>query len=154
MFQDFFTTKKVYIQDQDYSCGPCCIINIFNLKGQICPKDEAELCRICQTNKADGTSPDGMLLGLKAVGLEVVEMKEKARLSDIHKHLDQGHYVIVNYMHLYAAEGHYGVIVKCDDYALYMVDSSYGMIRLDNKDFEKAWHDTDSGRQQFMIAVA
>lgn len=149
----FQLIKKVYIQDLDYSCGPCCIINILQLRNGDSSFTETELSRICQSTEADGTSPAGMMLGLAAANLELVEAKEQATLDDIRQHLDQGHVVIVNFMHLYADEGHYAVVVSYDDYALYLIDSSYGQIRLDFEDFEKAWYDRESGRKRYMIAV-
>jgi predicted double-glycine peptidase len=154
MLHEFFPIHKVYIQDLDYSCGPCAILNILNLKNSAVHYGEEEICRLCHTDRQNGTTPEKMEKGLRAVGLKIEESKSGASIGDIRRHLDQGHFVIVNYMHLYAGEGHYGVVTGYDDYALYLVDSSLGLIRLDNHDFEKAWHDSEASRERYLLAVS
>lgn len=153
MFHEFYPVHQVYIQDTNYSCGPAAIINVLRLKKNNAIPKEKELCRICETNAKTGTLPEGMFRGIDAAGLKVVEAKENGSIKEIKKHLDNGAWVIVNYMHLYAGCGHYGVVTAYDEDAIYLMDSSFGLLRLDYDEFEPFWYDKQLGNKKYFIAV-
>ncbi len=144
---------RIYIQDYDYSCGPCCILNLLTLKGRYGKYTEEEMILFCNSNETEGTTREGLIRGLESSGLEIAEEKENALLADIDRHLGKKHFVIVNYFHLYANVGHYGVIFDSDPEGYYLLDSSLGLLRLDKPDFEKHWHSHDNTLRHHLIAL-
>lgn len=144
---------RIYIQDYDYSCGPCCILNILNMKGLNGKYTEEEVIFFCGANNAIGTTIEGIKQGLIATNLEIAEEKENASIGDIQRHLAKKHFIIVNYFHRYSNVGHFGVVIDADKEGFYLVDSSQGLLRLDFGDFEQYWHSHDHTLMHHMIAV-
>lgn len=148
--KDIFAQNGVIIQEASYTCGPCALLNVLRLKGDP-SHTEDELSKLCNTRPGPGTDEADMVRVAKEIGLEVVEEKEKAEITDIERNVDAGNYVIVCYMHLYSGEGHYGVITEHDKEAFYFRDPSFGLFRIRKKYFKKHWH--SSGPPQWYVAV-
>lgn len=142
---------RVVIQEEGYTCGPCTLLNILRLKGDDSHNEE-EISKRCNANPATGTSQKDMIRVAEELGIEVVETKAGGELQDIERNLDDGSYVIVCYMHAFAGEGHYAVITEYDDNAFYLIDPSFGMVRL-RKEYIKKWWYGSSGIQQWYAAV-
>jgi ABC-type bacteriocin/lantibiotic exporter with double-glycine peptidase domain len=143
--------KQVVIQQREYTCGPCALLNVLRLKNDS-SYTEDELAVRCNAKPGTGTDEKDLVRTAKEIGLKVIEEKEGATLSDIERHLDDGAYVIVCYMHAFAGEGHYGVITRYDDRAYYLVDSSFGQFRLRKEYLDKWWYGSD-GEQHWYVAL-
>jgi predicted double-glycine peptidase len=146
-----FAQNDVVIQQAGYTCGPCTLLNVLRLKGDP-SHTEDELSKSCNAKPETGTSQKDLMRVAKEIGIEVVEEKKGADISDIERNIDNGNYVIVCYMHAFAGEGHYAVITEYDDVALYFVDPSFGIFRL-RKEYLKKWWYGSSGVQQWYAAV-
>ncbi|MHC4873511.1 MAG: cysteine peptidase family C39 domain-containing protein [Planctomycetota bacterium] len=149
---DIFNENKLAIQQTGFSCGPCSILNILNMKGKA-GLSEAELIDICKAEDGKGTSHENILNAVNKAGLEVVDAGIDGKIADIERHIDAGYSVIINYYHLYLEVGHYAVAVEYDDKALYFLDSEFGLFRLEKEPFAKNWHNTDKSVYGWYAAI-
>lgn len=149
--KDLIAQNHVVIQQLDYSCGPCSLLNVLRLKGDSSYTEE-ELTKRCNAKPGIGTDEKDLVRTAKEIGLEVVDEKEGASLSDVERNLDAGAYVIVCYTHAFAGEGHYGVIVDHDNTAFYFIDPSFGPFRLRKEYLDKWWYGSE-GEQHWYVAV-
>ena len=137
-----YQENDLHIQQTNYTCGPCALLNLLLLKGDK-RWDEQTIASLCAAKPIGGTENEALLAAAQELGLKVVLSKANANLSDIEKHLDQGHYVLVNYLHAFDGDGHYGVITEYDADSFYLRDSSFGFLRLKKEDFPKHWYNSD-----------
>lgn len=140
--QDIISDNHVHLQELSYSCGPCSLLNILHLQGDF-SRNEEDLAKLCGAKPGVGTSHEALLESAPKVGLEVVESKSGAAIEDLERNIDAGGYVVVNYMNVYSGEGHYGLVTDYDDKAVYLVDSSFGFIRIKKPYFLKYWYGSD-----------
>jgi len=150
--QDLIKNNSICIQQLTYSCGPCTIINILRLKGEPSPSEE-EMTKLCKSEPEVGTSNENLLDACRQVGLEVLVDKQDASIEDLERSLGKGSYVIVDYWHAFAEEGHYGLVTDYDDRAVYLIDPSFGFIRLRKQDFLKNWYNGDKTIKRWYAAV-
>ena len=74
-------------------------------------------------------------------------------LDDVARLLRDGCFVVVNYFCTFSGGGHYAPIVETDDSAVYLFDSSYGLFRLSNHEFEPFRHSTNGDIRRWLLAV-
>ena len=108
-----YQENDLHIQQTNYTCGPCALLNLLLLKGDK-RWDEPAIAGLCAAKPGVGTENEALLAAAQELGLKLVLSKADADLSDIEKHLDQGHYVLVNYLHAFDGDGHYGLIAEHD----------------------------------------
>ena len=137
-----YQDNNLHIQQTNYTCGPCALLNILLLKGGN-SHDEQTIASLCAAKPGIGTENEALLAAAQELGLKVVLSKANADLSDIENHLDQDHYVVVNYLHAFGGGGHYGLITEYDADSFYLRDSSFGFLRLKKQDFLKHWYNSD-----------
>ncbi|MES2971470.1 MAG: C39 family peptidase [Patescibacteria group bacterium] len=150
--KDVFSKNNIHIQEIPYACGPSTLLNVLHLKGDS-SHSEQELVELCKAKPVLGTSNENLIKAAKQVGLKLVEEKSNALVQDIERNIDAGVSVIVNYFHAFAGEGHYAVVTNYDNKALYLVDSSFGLLRLRKEDFEKFWYNSDKTIYGWYAAV-
>lgn len=147
-----YADNKLNFQEGEYNCGPVTLLNILSLKGDE-THTEDELSKLCKAKPITGTDEADMISAAKSLGLEVVEAKKDGTLAEIEKHIDDGHYVIVCYMHAFSGQGHYALISEYDDKAYYFRDCSLGFMRLKKKYFEKHWHSQVENIPRWFMAI-
>jgi predicted double-glycine peptidase len=152
LIQDILSQNNIVIQEGAYTCGPCTILNVLRLKGDL-SFSESELSELCEAKPCIGTTNEKIVDVVKKVGLDAIEEKRDSSLLDIERNLDQGAYVIVCYTHAFAGEGHYAVIASHDENAFYLVDPSFGFLRLRKEYLEKFWFNSDSSIHGWYLAV-
>ena len=150
--REIYRANNLHMQETDYTCGPSAILNVLLRQGKPV-RTEPELAGLCNTEPVAGTKSVDMAKAAKTAGLTIVEEKENAEITDIERHVDAGHYVIVLYYHLYSEVGHYAVVAEYDDRAFYFFDSSYGLLRLKKAKFFKYWYNTDKTVHRWFLAV-
>ena len=150
--QTILAEHNVHIQELSYSCGPCSILNVLHLKGDFSQSEESPT-QLCGAVKGVGTSNGSLVDGCLQVGLEVMETKNDAELKDIEKNIDQGYYVIVNYFDAFSGAGHYSIVTDYDEEAVYILDCSFGLFRLEKKDFLKHWHNKSKSIFRWYVAL-
>jgi predicted double-glycine peptidase len=149
---DIFSEHNVHIQKLSYSCGPCSILNILHLKGDFSETEES-LTLLCGAVKGVGTSNDALVDSCRKVGLEVVGSRGDSSLEDLEKSIDNGYYVIVNYFDAFSGAGHYSIVNDYDEEAVYILDCSFGLFRLDKKDFLKHWHNKNKSVFRWYVSL-
>lgn len=149
---EIFEKYNLHIQETDFSCGPCSIINVLKQLGEI-NYTEHDLIKLCDAYSGKGTDNNDIIDVIRKTGLRVIESNADATLSDIEKSIDLQYYVIVNYFHAYLGTGHYAVITEYDNKAFYFIDSESGFFRLDKKTFKKWWHNTDKTVYRWYVAI-
>lgn len=150
-----FTDNRVAIQNTTYTCGPTALLNILHLK-DIFSRTEEELAKFCDTKPDVGTSNENLVKAAKEIGLEVLEVKSNADISDIERHIDDGVYVIICYANAFSGNGHYAVITDYDKQAVYCRDSNFGLFRFRKEYLDKFWHgqrDASAGSNRWYMAV-
>lgn len=147
-----YADAGLHIQETAWTCGPASLLNVLRAKGLQGPS-EGELAAICETSRESGTDNDKLVAAARTVGLEVVTVKTNSTLEDIDRHLDAGNLVIVNYVHAFDSEGHFGVVVESDARALYLLDSSLGLVRLKRGDLKSHWRNNDGTVHGWLLAL-
>lgn len=150
--KDIIQKYNLVIQVGYSTCGPCSLLNVLRLKGDMSGTED-EFAAICNTKDGIGTSNDDMVRSAKQIGLEVIETKAEGTTEDIERLIDQGAYIIVNYLHAFAEDGHYGVVTDYDDSAFYLADCSLGFLRLRREYFLKYWYDSKQAVNHWYLAV-
>ena len=148
---DIYTQHKLHLQVGESNCGPAALLNVLRLAGRDVHSED-ELAELCGTDQT-GTTNENLVCAACLVGLEIVETKAGACLDDVVRFLRDGCYVIVNYFCAYSGGGHYAPIVECDESAVYLFDSSYGLFRLSNYEFEPFWHNKNGDIRRWLLAV-
>jgi ribosomal protein S18 acetylase RimI-like enzyme len=153
----------VHIQELPYTCAQGAILGILNNKKVNHSWNETDLAELCGAREGVGTPDKGKLLeACEETGLEVVESKQDASIDDIEHHIKANSddikdpdnvFVIVNYIDAFAGVGHYGAIFQQDEKAFYLVDPTFGLLRLEKPDFEANWHNTSGEIQHWFAAV-
>jgi hypothetical protein len=144
--------NHINIQELAYSCGPVALLNILRMKENF-SYSELELSEICKAKAGIGTSHKNLVIASKKIGLEVLEEKAGATLSDIERNLDAGAFVIINYYNAYSGNGHYTVATDYDEKAFYTRDSAFGLFRLRKEHLQKCWYDTHGESSEWYMAV-
>jgi predicted double-glycine peptidase len=139
--KQIFSDEHLVFQEGQSTCGPVTLLNVLHLKSDF-DHTEDELAKLCDTKTGVGTSHERMVSAAKALGLEVIE-----------RHIDQGNFVIINYIHTFSGNGHYGLVSEYDDQAFYFRDCSLGFLRLRREYFEKYWYDEDRSSRAWFMAV-
>ena len=145
----------LHIQQTSYSCGPCSLLNALSAKG-VYGFTEDELIRVCDAREGVGTGNDRLAEAAGEVGLEVVAAGAGNTLADLGGHLEAACLVIVNYIDAFDGAGHYAVVVEADEEALYLRDSSLGLLRVKRAHFPDWWRsesDETGGGEGWLLAV-
>jgi predicted double-glycine peptidase len=150
--KDVLCDHGVHIQELAYSCGPCSILNVLHLKGDF-SESESHLVTLCGAVAGVGTSNEALLSACAKAGLEILESKQDASLEDVERRISQGGYVIVNYLDAFSGKGHYSVLTDYDEQAVYILDCSLGLLRLDRAAFLKHWHNSDGSVSRWYLAL-
>jgi predicted double-glycine peptidase len=150
--KDIFIKHHLAIQEGSFTCGPVTILNILRLKEDFSHSEE-ELTKLCDAKPGVGSSNENVVKAAKQVGLKILEEKTNSAIADIEKHIDNGAYVIVNYIHAFDGNGHYSAITDYDDRSLYFADSSLGFLRLRKEEFQKHWYNSDKTIRGWYAAV-
>ncbi|MDB5186784.1 MAG: hypothetical protein JWM07_256 [Candidatus Saccharibacteria bacterium] len=156
-----FPRYKIHYQELLYSCGPTTLLNGMRLLRGDYSETEVGLAELCGAQPDIGITDEDIvaLTGHERVGLEVLETKYDAELTDIKRCVDEAKskgenpYVIINYFHAFAGEGHYAAVVDYDDKAVYIMDCSLGYLRLRKEYFKAHWHSTDKSTRGWYAAV-
>lgn len=149
---------KMYADDNfafqatGYTCGPTTLLNILRQKGDNTHTEEG-IAKACKATSDHGTTVENLVAGAKELGLQVVETKKDAEISDIESNIDSGNTVVVNYFYAFSGEGHYAQIVEYDDEAFYFLDPSLGYMRLKKKYFLKNWYDQHQENIRWFMAI-
>ena len=141
----------LHIQQLDYSCGPVSLLNVLALKGDK-SRSETELAKLCKAEPNRGTDTIDLVAAARDIGLEVVEVKQDADISDLESHLNAAVYPIVCYRSL-GGGGHYSIVTEYDDKALYLFDCSYGLIRIEKDTFYKVWRNKHEPLKRWFMAI-
>jgi predicted double-glycine peptidase len=150
--RNIYKDNNLAIQSTSYTCGPASLLNVLNLKGEH-QITEKYLTRVCGSTPQTGTSNEGLVNGARKASLEVIEVKDDADLGDIERNLDNGNFIIVNYLNAFSGNGHYSLVSEIDDEALYLKDCALGLLRLRKDLFEKHWHNGDKSIYRWYIAL-
>lgn len=150
--KDIFAQNALVIQKESYTCGPCSLLNVLALKGDL-SHSELELAKRCNAKPGVGSSHEDMVRAAQETGLKVIEEKTHAAAEDIKRNIDAGAYVVVNFIDQYSGNGHYAVITEYDDRAFYLRDCTAGLFRLVEEYFVKCWRSGD-GIPRWYMAVS
>jgi len=140
--KDIFAENHVVIQKESFTCGPCSLLNVLALKGDM-SHDELELAERCGATPGVGSSHEDMVRVAREVGLVVIEEKSHATIEDIKRNIDDGAIIIVNFIDQYSGNGHYAVVTEYDEQALYLRDCTSGLFRLMEEYFVNCWRSGD-----------
>ena len=136
-------------------CGPASLKILLSHYG----KDftEEELAGLCDSTVESGTNHQGIRDALVSLGLHPLE-KEGATIEELRELIDEEIPVLVGWTK--DGEDHYSVVYAVDETSVSMMDpeEDLGKATLEMNEFEKAWHDFDSGTQRdtthWLIAVS
>lgn len=140
------------MQKEDYTCGPVTLLNVLVAKGRT-DHDEPELSRLCQAKPDTGTTNADMVKVAKELGLEILETGASADIDCLETYLDKGAHVIICYISL-SGGGHYSIIKEYDDKAFYLLDCSYGLIRIEKPTLLKRWRNRHEAAERWFMAIA
>ena len=146
-----YQDKGLHIQQLGYSCGPVCLLNVLSLKGDN-NHSEMELAKLCQAEPNRGTDTSDMVRAANQLGLQVIEAKQDAKISDLEHHIDNSNYPIVCYISL-SGSGHYSIVSEYDSEAVYLFDCCYGLIRIEKPTFDKHWHNGNEPIKRWFMAI-
>lgn len=147
--------NDVAIQETSYTCGPTALLNVLHLKNDF-SRTEEELAKICKAKPGMGTNNENLAKAAQEIGLEVIEVKSDAEVSDIERNIDAGAYVIMCYANAFSGNGHYTVITDYDKRAIYCRDSNFGLLRFSKEYLDRFWHgqrDASTGSNRWYLAV-
>ncbi len=147
--------NNVSIQETTYTCGPTALLNILHLKNKF-SLNEAELAKTCEAKPGIGTSNENLVKAAQKIGLEVIEVKSPAEISDIERNIDNGAYVIICYANAFSGNGHYTVVTDYDKNAIYCRDSNFGLFRFRKEYLDKFWYgqkDASVGSNRWYMAI-
>jgi predicted double-glycine peptidase len=150
--KDIYLKDNLVLQQGTYTCGPCSLLNILLQKG-ITTYNEQELSKLCGAKPGIGSSNESLAKTAVHLGLEIVDQRRDATVSDIERNIDDGAFVIVNYRDAFSGNGHYAVVTQYDDEALYLRDSSLGLLCLTKDNFKKFWRNSDGTINGWYLAV-
>lgn len=153
--KDIFSDNKLAIQEASYTCGPVALLNALHLKNDF-SRNEDELAQICKAKPGIGTTNENLVKAAQAVGFTVVEEKSDASVEDIERNIDSGSYVIICYANAFSGNGHYTLVTKYDDRALYCRDSAFGLFRFSKEYLINFWHgqrDASTGSNHWYMAI-
>lgn len=150
--RDIYQEHGLYLQPENYLCGPFSIRNLESYLGRPVSSTE-ELVRIAGTTKEEGTENEGIRAMLTTRGFSINEEKENASLKDLEAHLDAGRPLIVNYFNIVNGVGHYSLITEHDAEHVYLRDSALGFVRFTKKSFGRYWHNGRNTIARWYIAV-
>jgi len=151
-------TKKIIeksdlvLQKATYTCGPVTLLNVLRLKGDK-TYSENELAILCDAKPNMGTDHTALVKVAERIGIEVVEVKVNASLADVEHHIDDNHFVIVNYIDAFTGEGHFSIVTDYDEESFYFADCYFGFFHLDKKVFTKWWYNQNRTIQAWFAAV-
>ena len=137
--KSILSDNKVAIQEAPYTCGPVALLNVLRLKDDF-SRSEEELAKICKAKLGIGTTNENLVKAAQEIGLEVLEAKSDAKISDIERNLDNGAYVVICYANAFSGNGHYTVVTDHDKRAIYCRDSAFGLFRFSKEYLDKFWH--------------
>jgi hypothetical protein len=141
-------SSELYCQGQaeDFDCAPTALKAIFDYYGVAETEEISALRAELETTPEGGTTPDAIVQGAKAHGLNAVA--KSMSIDELKAHLDEGHPVIVNYQAGTPGVdmcGHYAIAVGYGENTLKLRDSSRPDedVEIAISDFESRWHDSD-----------
>ena len=150
--KQIYRTHKLRLQQLDYTCGPVSLLNVLAAKGQT-GHGERELAALCKARPDFGTSNADLVKAAEHLGLEILEAADRADISRLEAYLDKNAYVIVCYISL-GGGGHYSIVKEHDAQALYLLDCSYGLIRIEKATFLKCWRNKQEPAERWFMAIA
>ena len=148
---DIYIRHNLHLQIGESNCGPAALLNVLRFEGRD-DHSEDELAELCGTDQT-GTTNENLVSAAGHVGLEIVDTRTGASLDGPARLLRDGCYVIVNYFCAFSGGGHYAPIIESDESAVYLFDSSYGLFRLSNHEFEPYWHNKNGDVRRWLLAV-
>jgi len=143
-------------QTTDYSCGACCLQTVLSYWGK--DVDETELMKLLGTTPEEGTYPEDLAAGARALGFEAT-VKDNLTLDEVEKFTangdpmialaqvwrsqkDVGKSVVEDF-----DDGHYIVVLGVDKDYVYFQDPFARMCKAfaPRKMFEDHWHQVMGG---------
>jgi predicted double-glycine peptidase len=153
-----FSEQRINFQELPYSCGPTTILNKLRENGDM-SETERSLAEFMGAAPEVGCENEDILQAYFDKDLEVVETKYNGSLKDLERCIKAAEaegldpYIIVNYFHAFANEGHYGAVTGIDENAVYMKGCSLGWLRLRRQYFEEYWHSSDGTTKGWYAVV-
>ena len=151
-----FRLLKRTRQTTEYSCGPSALQSVLSYWGK--DVDEAELMKLLHTTAEEGTYPDDIARGARALGFEA-EVKDNLTLDEVARITADGTPMIALGQVWRSARnatasveeewdnGHYIVVLAVDENYVYFQDPYVRMSKAfaPRKDFEDHWHQVMGG---------
>ena len=151
--KQLFKNQNLHIQKLNYTCGPVSLLNVLAAKGAAGNHSEESLAQLCGAKPGFGTSNEAMVETAGKLGLEVLEAAESADLGQVEEYLDRGACVIVCYLCL-SGGGHYAVATEHDEAALYFLDCTHGLLRIEKDNFIGRWRNKHEPTERWFMAIA
>lgn len=138
-------------QEKSGWCGPACIQMVLLAAG--IKKSQEEIAK--DTYLPWWGTPNQVLIAYLSRYFAKLGFSANSKLSDLKKHIDLGHAVIVNWLDNLdpndSADGHYSLAIGHGDGKIKLGDPSKaraGIWEINEKEFEKLWYDyLDINRQ-------
>jgi len=151
-----FRLLKRTRQTTEYSCGPSALQSVLSYWGK--EVDETELMKLLHTTAEEGTYPDDIARGARALGFEA-EVKDNLTLDEVARITADGTPMIALGQVWRSARnatasveeewdnGHYIVVLAVDENYVYFQDPYVRMSKAfaPRKDFEDHWHQVMGG---------
>ena len=151
-----FRLLKRTRQTTEYSCGPSALQSVLSYWGK--DVDEAELMKLLHTTAEEGTYPDDIARGARALGFEA-EVKDNLTLDEVARITADGTPMIALAQVWRSARnatasvedewdnGHYIAVLAVDENYVYFQDPYVRMSKAfaPRKDFEDHWHQVMGG---------
>lgn len=137
-----------YRQSAPGMCGPGSMkiyTDFLELSSLRKPLSEAYIASKCAMNKRDGTNPENMVKGAKALGFEAYE-KQNFTVEEVKQSLHQGFPIIANHQAEPAyGEGHYAVIMGYSKHDFIISDPSEneGYVITPIEEFMAKWYELE-----------